>query len=229
MIYYCKIIIKFKHLIVRISIVKIEPIYMKKRSLHKTNFSRENLGFEDEKRAANLEKVEESRVSVKSILPLFPLPWNFNKSRVRGVIEGRTNNPFPRSPLWENTVTDRSPGNRVTLFPGNENVWKVIVRGSFFKEGEAKNDNRADIGPCWRPLCIIVPPWYAAPKRPILGCITFRKCAIPGARWLVFHPSSSVEMLIAVYEPPLLSAWFIDSLVIRAWSPLWNSSGSVQG
>lgn len=87
---------------------------MKKRSLHKTNFSRENLGFEDEKRAANLEKVEESRVSVKSILPLFPLPWNFNKSRVRGVIEGRTNNPFPRSPLWENTVTDRSPGNRVT-------------------------------------------------------------------------------------------------------------------
>lgn len=115
MIYYCKIIIKFKHLIVRISIVKIEPIYMKKRSLHKTNFARENLGFEDEKRAANFEKVEESRVSVKSILPLFPLPWNFNKSRVRGVIEGRTNNPFPRFPLWENTVTDRSPGNRVTL------------------------------------------------------------------------------------------------------------------
>lgn len=228
MIYYCKIIIKFKHLIVdEYQSSKLNPFIWKKD--HKRNFARENLGFEDEKRAANLEKVEESRVSVKSILPLFPLPWNFNKSRVRGVIEGRTNNPFPRSPLWENTVTDRSPGNRVTLFPGNVNVWKVIVRGSFFKEGEAKNDNRADIGPCWRPLCIIVPPWYAAPKRPILGCITFRKCAIPGARWLVFHPSSSVEMLIAVYEPPLLSAWFIDSLVIRAWSPLWNSSGSVQG
>lgn len=227
MIYYCKIIIKFKHLIVdEYQSSKLNPFIWKKD--HKRNFARENLGFEDEKRAANLEKVEESRVSVKSILPLFPLPWNFNKSRKR---RNRRENKQPLSslpPLRKHCYgsESREPGY---LFPGNVNVWKVIVRGSFFKEGEAKNDNRADIGPCWRPLCIIVPPWYAAPKRPILGCITFRKCAIPGARWLVFHPSSSVEMLIAVYEPPLLSAWFIDSLVIRAWSPLWNSSGSVQG
>lgn len=69
------------------------------------------------------------------------------------------------------------------------------------------------------------PPWYATPKRPILGCITFRKCAIPGV-WLVFH-SSSAEILILVHEPPLLSGWFIDSMLIKAWSPLWNCAGTL--
>lgn len=134
--------------------------------------------------------------------------------------------PFFAS-LFKGKRCYRRIGVEVTFFPGNVNVWKVIVRGSFFKEGETNDKKERTSGSCWRPLCIIIPPWYAAPKRPILGCITFRKCAIPGARWLVFHPFSScsvaAEMLIVVYEPPLLSGWFIDSVLIRAWSPLWNS------
>lgn len=84
-----------------------------------------------------------------------------------------------------------------------------------------EHDNDAtseNIASCWR---LYVSPRNRAPKRPILSCITFRKCAILAAtRREKLVPCSSIEITIVVYEPPLLSGCFIDSMLIRAPSPL---------